>query len=65
MDAAGLRRKTYLLTADLIERVESLAEAERVGINELARFLLGYAVEEVANGRLKVPTKPARRKIAS
>src|SRR5690606_6001212 len=35
-----LMRKTYLLTPELVDHVADLAETERVGINELVRFLL-------------------------
>ena len=58
------KRKTYLLTPDLIERVEDTAAAERVGINELVRFLLSTALEMVETGELEIPTTPGRRRIA-
>ncbi|MBP8003202.1 MAG: hypothetical protein KA314_29185 [Chloroflexi bacterium] len=58
-----LRRKTYLLTPDLIEQIEALADRERVGINELVRYLLGMALEQVDTGRLNVPTSPGKRRI--
>ena len=43
-----LKRKTYLLTPELIDQIASLAEEERVGINELVRFLLRSALEQIA-----------------
>lgn len=59
-----IRRKTYLLSGDLIERIEALADQERVGINELVRFLLAEAITQVEAGDLTIPTRPAKRRIA-
>ena len=56
-------RKTYLLYAGMIEEIETLAAQERVGINELVRFLLGSALDQVYNGGLEIPTRPGRRQI--
>ncbi|MFW6096955.1 MAG: hypothetical protein ACOC9Z_02710 [Chloroflexota bacterium] len=58
-----LQRKTYLLTPEMVEHVAALAEAERVGINELVRFLLRASLEMVETGELEIPTQPARRQI--
>lgn len=58
-----LMRKTYLLTPELVDHVADLAETERVGINELVRFLLRSSLDLVENGELEIPTRPARRKI--
>lgn len=58
-----LQRKTYLLTPELVEHVAALAEEERVGINELVRFLLRSSLEMVETGELEIPTRPARRRI--
>ena len=58
-----LMRKTYLLTPELVDHVADLAENERVGINELVRFLLRSSLELVENGELQIPTRPARRQI--
>lgn len=58
-----LKRKTYLLTPGLIEQVATLAETERVGINELVRYLLRSSLEMVETGELDIPTKPATRQI--
>ncbi|MEM7800543.1 MAG: hypothetical protein AAF633_15210 [Chloroflexota bacterium] len=62
-DPQKLKRKTYLLTQELIERIALLADQERVGINELVRFLLTEAVISVENGDLEIPTGPAKRQI--
>ena len=59
-----LKRKTYLLTQDLIERIATLADEERVGINELVRFLLTEAVIAIENGDMEIPTEPAKRQIS-
>ncbi len=56
-------RKTYLLYAGMIEEIETLAAQERVGINELVRFLLGSALDQAYNGSLEIPTRPGRRQI--
>ena len=58
-----LMRKTYLLTPELVDHVADLAQNERVGINELVRFLLRSSLELVENGELQIPTRPARRQI--
>ena len=58
-----LQRKTYLLTPQLIVRVQTLAARERVGVNELVRYLLAYAVDEIETGRHVIPTQPGKRQI--
>ncbi|MCP5095980.1 MAG: hypothetical protein GY943_10540 [Chloroflexi bacterium] len=58
------KRKTYLLTPDLIERIEILADEERVGINELVRFLLSTSIELIETGQIEIPTAPGRRRIS-
>lgn len=58
-----LKRKTYLLTPGLIDQVAALAETERVGINELVRYLLRSSLEMIETGELDIPTKPATRQI--
>lgn len=56
-------RKTYLLYAGMIEEIEALAAQERVGINELVRFLLGSALDQIYNGGMTIPTRPGQRQI--
>ena len=58
-----LKRKTYLLTPELIDQIASLAEEERVGINELVRFLLRSALDQVVADEMEIPTRPAKRRI--
>jgi hypothetical protein len=57
------RRKTYLLAPSLIDRIDDLAEQERVGISELVSFLLTTSLEMIEAGELAIPTRPARRRI--
>lgn len=57
------RRKTYYLPPALIERIEYLADEERVGISELVTFLLTTATDLIDTGQLEIPTAPAKRKI--
>lgn len=61
--ANKLKRKTYLLYPDMIEEIEAIAEQERVGINELVRYLLGVALDQLYHQELDIPTKPDRRRI--
>ncbi len=61
--ANKVKRKTYLVYAGMIAEIEQLAEQERVGINELVRYLLGAALDQVYNGELTIPTQPGRRRI--
>lgn len=48
-------RKTYLLTEDLIARIEQVANGHRVGLSELVRWALGTMLEEVENGQREIP----------
>jgi hypothetical protein len=56
-DSQKLIRKTYLLFAEDIERVLKLAEQERVGINELVRYLLNMGCDMIESGDHVLPTK--------
>lgn len=58
-------RKTFLLTPDLVTKINRLAKLENVGINELVRYLLNEAIEQVNSEQLKVPTKPSKRRIVT
>ena len=59
-----MKRKTYLLYTGMIEEIETLAEKERVGINELVRYLLAASLDQVYEGQLVIPTQPGQRQIA-
>lgn len=51
------QRKTYLLEPEMVLRVAALAQREAVPINDLVRFLLGYALDEVESGGIELPVK--------
>lgn len=48
-------RKTYLVTPALIERVRDTAEREQVGQNELLRYLLTWALDQLDQGSHELP----------
>jgi hypothetical protein len=48
-------RKTYLVTSELIERVRVTAEREQVGQNELLRYLLTWALDQLDGGHHELP----------
>ena len=52
------KRKTYLITPALEGRIEALAESERVGQDELVRYLLTFALDKIKNGEHTLPTQP-------
>lgn len=58
-----LKRKTYLLYPPMIEEIEAIAEEQRVGINELVRYLLGVALDQLYHSEIDIPTQPGRRRI--
>ena len=57
-----LKRKTVLMTDELIARVETMAEQHGVGINEMHRWLLVQAMDMVDDGTLTVE---AQQKVIS
>lgn len=57
------KRKTYHLPVRLIEEIEALAAEEKVGISDLATYLLDAALEAVHRGELTIPTRTAKQKI--
>jgi len=56
------KRKTYLMTDELITRIEAIAEAENVGINELHRYLVDLALTQIEDGTHKLKTHSTRRR---
>ncbi len=48
-------RKTYLVTPELIERVKNTADREQVGQNELLRYLLTWALDQLDAGHHQLP----------
>ena len=63
--APRYKRKTYLVAPDMIARIEAIADSERVGINELVRYLLDHALSEVESGEHTIPTTAGKRAISS
>ena len=59
--AGDFVRKTYLLTPDLVQRVEALAKQERVGINELVRYLLDTVLTQIEAGETSLEKKPVQQ----
>jgi len=55
-------RKTYLITSDLEDRIRGMADQERVGQNELVRYLLAYALEQIESGKHKLPAEPVQQR---
>lgn len=53
----GWKPRTYGLTPDLIQKVDSLAATYEVGQSDMVRFLLLVGLREVESDRVKVPTK--------
>jgi hypothetical protein len=51
------QRKTYLLDPEMVAEIASLAKREEVPINDLVRFLLGLALQEVASGEVTLPVR--------
>jgi len=50
-------RKTYLISPELIERIKVTAEREQVGQNELVRYILAWALEQLDQGGLSLPVE--------
>ena len=57
-EAGQYKPKTYLLTPVLESRIETLAECEHVGQDELVRYLLTFALDKIKNGEHTLPTQP-------
>lgn len=54
------KRKTYLVTPELVKRVKETAKREQVGQNELLRYLLTWALDELDAGRHEIPIEVER-----
>ena len=55
------RRKTYLMTDELIERIEAQADKANVGINEMNRYLLTVALDLVESGKHEVQVQTIQK----
>ena len=60
--AGQYKRKTFLITPELENRIRMLADEQLVGQNELVRYLLTFALEQVENGVHKLPTRPVQQR---
>ena len=60
--APQYKRKTYLLTEEIIERIEELADRERLQLNELVRWLLTDALDRIEAGETELPTQTVERR---
>ena len=49
----GYKRKTYLMTEELIGRIEEQAQAHNVGVNEMARYCFDLALSLMETGEHK------------
>jgi len=52
-----LKRKTYLLTDDLISRLEDTAKAHKVGVNELVRYLVKHGLDGLDAKEYSLPVR--------
>lgn len=52
-----LKRKTYLMTDELISRLEKTAKAHGIGVNELVRYLCIHSLDELDTGAHKLPVR--------
>jgi len=48
------KRKTYLMTDELIRRIETQAEHAGVGVNEMHRYLLTIALTQIESGKYEI-----------
>lgn len=56
------KRKTYLMSDELIQRIEAIAETERVGINELHRYLVDLALTQIEDGTHTLETHSTQKR---
>ena len=52
-----LQRKTYLMTDELISRLDATAKAHGIGVNELVRYLCKHGLDELDTGAHKLPVR--------
>lgn len=55
--APRYKRKTYLLTDELVDRMARLSRTYKVGVNDLARYLIDHAISAAEAGDLDIPIK--------
>ena len=59
--SANYTRKTYLIEPVMVDRVKETAGRHQVGQNELVRFLLGYALDQLDAGAVELPLEQFHR----
>jgi len=57
-----LIRKTYLMTPELIRRVQRQADEAGVGVNEMNRYLLTVALDLVESGQHEIQVTTVERR---
>jgi hypothetical protein len=50
--------RTYKLPEPLVERLNAMAKAHRVGVSDLVGFLLTDGLNRIESGELKLKTRP-------
>jgi hypothetical protein len=60
--AGVYKRKTFLITDEIEERVRLLADREHVGQNELVRYLLTWSLSQIENGKHRLPAEPVEKR---
>ena len=60
--AGVYKRKTFLNTDEIEERVRLLAEREHVGQNELVRYLLTWSLGQIESGKHRLPAEPVEKR---
>lgn len=60
--AGAYKRKTYLITDEIEERIRDLADREHVGQNELVRYLLSWSLDQIERGKHKLPAEPVEKR---
>ena len=55
------KRKTYLMTDELIRRIETQAKRRGVGVNEMNRYLLTLALDLVESGKHEISVQTVEK----
>ena len=56
-DSPGMQKKSYVLTPEIVRRVAEQAEAHGVGVGEMARYLLTFAMDQIDSGVHEIPVE--------
>lgn len=56
-EKSKLKRKTYLMTDDLTQRLDEAAKANHVGVNELVRYLVKHGLERLEAKEDSLPVR--------